>query len=320
MTKKIKSKEVTGSQTLSFIRGIKLGFINFWRNKFLSIATIVVMAIIIFIFNIILAVQFVGDQALKTLSQRVDIVLYLEDSVDFFVAQKITEDLIQIEGVKNVKYTSSEEALDIVGKTHPQTAEFLRKFNLENPLPPSISITTESPEDHAKINEYLTNSEYARYLENYVTEEAPGESVVLSTVAKNLEQISAFVRHIIFWMVFVFIIGGTLIVVNAIQITIFSRKEEIHIMRLVGATYGFMRLPYIFEAILYAVAAVVLSFIILGIIGQSINLDGTNLMALSKDLNLAQIFVLELLVTLALAVISSFSAAEKHIKGNLVLH
>ena len=143
-TKKLKIEDKSGSIFISFFRGIKLGLNNFWRNKFLSMATIIVMAIIIFIFNVILAIQFIGNQALQSLSERVDIVIYLQDDIEYYDATKLTEALKNIDGVKNVKYTSKEEALEIVGKTHPKTAEFLTKFNLKNPLPPSISITTRS--------------------------------------------------------------------------------------------------------------------------------------------------------------------------------
>lgn len=309
-----------GSIFISFFRGISLGITNFWRNKFLSIATITVMAVIIFIFNIILAVQHIGNESINALSERVDIVIYLHEDIDYFTAQKITTQLENVQGVKSVKFTSKEEALDIVSQTHPQTAEFLKKFNITNPLPPSLSITTFSPEDHANVQAFMQQSEFKSFMQNYITEGTSGESVILSSVADNLQNMSTFVRQIIFWMVLVFILGGTLIIVNAIQITIYSRRQEIHIMRLVGATPGFIRLPYVFEAILYAFFAVGLSFLILLAISQSIQLDGSNLWSYYSNLNLSRVFITEIGITIVLAIVSSYTATEQYIKGKLNLN
>lgn len=304
----------------SLSRGLLFGLSNFWRNKFLSFATIIVMAVIILIFNVILAIQHIGNQAMYSLSERVDIVIYLKDNIDFYSAKNLQDTIKEVEGVTTVKYTSKEEALNIVSKTHPKTADFLRKFNLQNPLPPSISITTNSPENHATIQELLQQPEYANLMENYITDEVTGESVILSAVAKNLQNIGKFVKQIIFWMVFVFILGGTLIIVNAIQLTIFHRKQEIHIMRIVGATHNFIRLPYIFEGILYGVSAVILSFIILLAVTDSLHLEQSNFLEYYQNINLMHVFTTELLITVILAVISSFSAVEQNIKGKLQLN
>ncbi len=318
--KKLKMHDGGGNIFIAFIRGLSLGLKNFWRNKFLSFATILVMAIIIVIFNIILAIQFIGNQALQSLSERVDIVIYLRDDTSFYDASQLSDSLKKIGGVKDVKYTSKEEALEIVAKTHPQTAEFLRKFDLRNPLPPSISITTGSAEDHLKIQALLSEDRYRNMLQNYVSEESGGENIILSSVAKNLENISRFVKQIIFWVVFVFILGGTLIIVNAIQLTIYNRRQEIHVMRLVGATPNFIRLPFVFEGLLYAVFAVLLSFMILFWLGQSIHLESTNLWEYSTGMNLQRVIVSELIIAIVLALISSFSAAEQYIKGKLILN
>ncbi len=317
---KFKVNDYSGNFLVSFSRGLRLGFTNFRRNKFLSGATIIVMAVIIFIFNIILGVQFIGNQALKSLSERVDIVIYLQNDIDFFTAKKLTLELENLEGVKSVKFTSKEEALDIISKTHPKTAEFLKKFNLTNPLPPSISITTHSAEDHQTVQNFLNQSEYKNLISTTIPEGAGNESIILSNVAQNLQNISSFIKQIIFWMVLVFILGGTLIVVNAIQITTYSRRQEIHIMRLVGATPNFIRLPFVFEAVLYAIFAIIISFFILVAISGSIHLDQSNLWVYYSNINLARIFTIELIITTILAVVSSFSATEQYIKGKLNLN
>ena len=317
---KLKFRDPGGNIFLTGWRALKLGLANFRRNKFLSIATILVMAVIIFIFNVILAIQFISNQALQALSERVDIVVYLHDDIGYYDATRLKDGLEMIGGVTKVKYTSKDEALQIVAKTHPQTADFLKKFNLNNPLPPSLSIVTSSPDIYPKIQQFLELPENKDLMSNYVAEGLGGENVVISEVAKNLNNISHFVRQIIFWMVLVFVLGGTLVMVNAIQLTIFTRKNEIYIMRLVGATPNFIRLPFIIEGIFYGILSVILSFIILAALGYGIRLEDGNLWDTYGTLHLDSVFAVELIITTFLAVISSFSAVQKYLKGKLTVN
>ena len=300
---------------IAFFRSLRLGATNFWRNKILSLATIVVIAVILFIFNVILAVHFIGNQALRALSERVDIVLYLRDDISFYDAQNLSQQLQNIVGVKTVKYTSKDQALEIVSKTHPKTADFLKKFNLKNPLPPSISITTQSAEDYKTVENFLEQGQYKTLLKNYVAEGGSGESIILSDVAKNLTSISSFVRQVIFWLVLVFVIGGTLVIVNAVQLTIYTRRHEISIMQLVGATPTFIRMPFVFEGILYAVCAVIFSFIFLAFLGKTIQIEDSALWSYYNNLELGKVFTTELGITVILGIISSFAAVQQYIKG-----
>jgi cell division transport system permease protein len=317
---KLKAKDITGNILVSLGRALKLGMANFWRNKVLSIATILVIAIILFIFNIILTIQFIGNQALAAISERVDIVIYLNDDTEFYEVKTLIYDLEKIQGVKQVKYTSKDEALEIVSKTHPKTASFLKKFNLRNPLPPSISIITEKAEDHLAIQNLLQRDAYKKLLQNIVTEGASGESVILSNVAENLYNISNFVKQIIFWIVLVFVLGGTLVIVNAIQLTIYTRRQEIGIMRLVGATLNFIRLPYIFEGMLYGFFAVILSFFILFLLSNTIHIENSNLLTYLEEIELNRLFIIEMLITLVLSVICSGFAVQRYIRGKLTMN
>jgi len=315
---KLQPHDFNSNIFIAFARSLQLGMTNFWRNKFLSLATIGVIAVIIFIFNVILAVHFIGDQALQALSQRVDVLIYLRDDIQWYDAQNLVKDLQKIPGVKTVQFTSKEEALDMMAKTHPQTADFIRKFNIPNPLPPSISIVTLQPEDYKTVQNFLEQGSYKTYMRNYVTEGGTSDSIILSSVANNLVNISNFVRQIIFWLVLVFILGGTLVILNAIQLTIYTRRNEISIMRLVGATPTFIRTPFIFEGILYGICSVFASFIFLFILGKTIQIDNTTLLNYYQSLEFNKVFFAELIVATLLGMMSSFAAVEKHLHGKIM--
>lgn len=277
------------------------------------------MAVILFIFNTILTVYGITNQALQTLGEHVDMVVYLRDDIAFYEAQNLVSALQKVQGVKSVKYTSKEEALAIVSKSQPETADFLKKFNT-NPLPPSISIMVEKPEYYQKIQDFLGKSEFKSSLKNYVVGGTDSENTVLSKVTDNLTRINQFVRQIIFWIVLVFVVGGTLVVINAIQLTIYTRRNEIYIMRLVGATPNFIRLPFIFEGILYSVFAVFLSLTFLYLVGKGINIQDSNLWAFYSNLNLDKVFLAELVITVIIGIISSFTAVQQYLKGKLTVN
>jgi cell division transport system permease protein len=247
----------------------------------------------------------------------VDLVFYLKDGTDYYTANSITDKIRQIPGVKNVEYISKEQALSIISKTYPETAEFLLKFNLKNPLPASVSVTTESAEQQRDVLNSVAKSPYAQYIENNRQQNRVDNQNIIASTAENLININNFVKQLIFWVVFIFIIGGALIVINAIQLTIFTRRNEIFIMRLVGATPNFIRLPFLTEGVCYAVIAVILSFVLLYVTGQALDLESVQILKELGQLNLTNVFLVEVALCALLALISSLATVEKYIKGSL---
>ena len=101
-----------------------------------------------------------------------------------------------------------------------------------------------------------------------------------------------------------FVIGGALIILNALQITIFMRRQEISVMKLVGASHWFVRLPFIIEAIIYGFLAITLSFIMLFILSKNLQIELPNMFGY---------LMVELLITILLSVGSSIIAVHEHL-------
>ncbi|MGL5831559.1 MAG: cell division protein FtsX [Candidatus Altimarinota bacterium] len=318
--KKITTVELKGSPWLSFLRGVQLGLTNLWRNKLLTGATVLVVAIMICIFNIILAVNFISQNALQNLNQKVDLVVYLKDSISTYDSSSMVEEIKQLPGVTKVEFISKEKALDIISKTYPETAEFLVKFNLNNPLPPSISIGTSNAENYQNIITHLENSRFKDFIDQSQENDERSDQNILSSTALNLININNFIKQLIFWVVFIFIIGSSLIVINAIQLTIFMRKSEVFIMRLVGATHNFIRLPFLVEGFAYALLAVTLSFIIFFLASQALGLETLGLLGEINQVDLPKIFVIELALTAILNLISSGTTVQHYLKSKLIIH
>lgn len=291
-------------------KGILLGLHNIWRNKFLSLATIFVIGTIIFIFNVILAVNFIAKEAIQDLSEKIDVVVYLQESTTFSESQNIAEDIKLLEGVVGVSYTSKDNALNQLKLTHPDISLAFEKYELGNPLPASLNVTTEHPKYHQSVADLLNKDKYLAKLSNVVTTGDSSTNTIMTSVSKNLNNVTNFAQQVIFWLIMIFIIGGVLIILNALQITIFNRKKEIEVMKLVGSPRWFIRFPFLIEGIIYGVMAVVISFVMLFILSKNIQLTETN--------QFYSIFFIELAAAVALSVFSSMVAVHEYMGKSLL--
>ncbi|MDP2642295.1 MAG: permease-like cell division protein FtsX [Candidatus Peregrinibacteria bacterium] len=293
-------------------RGFSLAVSNVWRNKFLSVAVIFVIAVILLIFNTILLVNFISQDALSDLNKKIDIVAYLKESTSYEQVISITNDLKNIEGVESATYFSKEDALAQINKLHPDISGAFEKYNLGNPLPASINIKTIHPKYYKTVTEFLSQEKYSTYLSNFEANSSENASLITSA-AQNLVKITNFAGQIIFWLIAIFIVGGALIILNAIQITIFNRKKEIEVMKLVGASYSFIRLPFIIESIIYGLLAIVLSLGMFALITQKIDISSYGISMTFQNSEIIKIIIGEILATIALSVTSSLIAVHEYL-------
>ncbi|MBL4694773.1 hypothetical protein JKY72_05390 [Candidatus Gracilibacteria bacterium] len=301
------------NSSLLIKRAFKLGFQNIWRNKLLSIATIFVIGIIIFIFNVVLAINFISQEALIDLNKKIDVVVYLKESATTSQQQSLIKDLENLEETEAVKFTSKEDALRDMKNKHPNISNVFEKYRLGNPLPSSINIITKSASDHVKLETFLQQDKYIQFLSNIKTNTSNTNNPIISSVSKNLVKLSNFADKITFWIIITFIIGSILIIINALQITIFTRKKEIQIMKLVGASHWFIRLPFMIEAIVYGILSIILSAIMLKIVIANIDISGTNLQDYFSSLAFTKVFLYELVATVIIATLSSIIAVHKQL-------
>jgi cell division transport system permease protein len=299
-----------------FEKSFKLSLSNIWRNKVLSLATIFVTGTILFIFNIILAINFITQSALTDLNKKVDITVYLKETTTEEQAQTIAHELQSIKEIAGVNYTSKAQALAQIKTTHPDLSLSFEKYNLGNPLPASLNITTTNPKYHQAVADFLAQDKYQVYLSNVITNNSNDNNIITS-VSKNLIKLSDFTHQVIFWLIITFVLGGTLIILNALQITIFTRKHEISVMKLVGASHWFIRSPFIIESIIYGVSAVILSFIMFFSLTGKIQIEDTAFWSYYSGINFVLVFLLELIGTILLCIFSSSVAIHEYLKKDL---
>lgn len=217
-------------------------FTSLIRNRWMSLASIgaVASALIILGSFLLLSVNF--DYILKDVESQVEITAYLEDSVDKASISKLNKDLNAINGVKEIKFISKEEAIE---EFKEQVGRELLE-GIENPLPNSFRIKVNDPHEVAAIAEKIerfAGIEEVKY----------GKGIV-----EKLFNIIHWVRIIGMIVMAVFAAVSIFIISNTIRLTVFARRREINIMKYIGATDWFVRWPFLIEGM------------ILGLIGSSL--------------------------------------------------
>lgn len=290
----------------SLRRSARLAFDNLFRNRLLSLATILLMALILLIFNILFGVNLMAQRSIEALEQKVDLIVYLSENADPLLISRLVQKLKEFPEVLEITYTTKEEALESLLIQYAGGLNPVTEYDLENPLPSSLQIVTEKPEDHEDVMTYL---EQASYESLFLDIESRAEN---EAIVANLTQITTFTEKLLLGIVVTFLLGSVLIIANAIHLTLFHRKREIDIMKLVGAPMGFIRAPFVLEGALYGIGSVGIGFVLFVIFIQTIDLS--QIQFLQGKITYGPLLAVQLIAGSLLGMGSSLFALQPYLK------
>lgn len=239
---------------ISFIRVLRSSFQNFWRNIWLSLATLVVMTITLLLMTLLYFANVFGSQVLRTIEQKVDLSATFKDGVSENQIRAVADEISAREDVEDVRVVSSEEALEDFRKRHaddPFIEDSLRELE-SNPLPGSVFIVASEPRFYQNIAAHLQSEKYQPYIEGVNFQD-------LRPVIARMIDIMNTIRNGALVVTVTFAGLVILIMFNTVRLAIYSFREEIDIMRLVGASNWFIRGPFLLEAIFVALLSVAIS-------------------------------------------------------------
>jgi len=295
----------------NFRRLSRISFQNIGRNLLLSTATTVMMGLILFIFNVIMVLNILTQSSLQDLGEKVDLILYISDEASVLEVTEMLQDIESIPIVTSAKYTSKEQALQEFIALYPDKTDPFTVYNLENPLPGNIQIITESPDQHPLVVDYIKESSYGVFLQDVESSDENQEIVA------RLLSVTDFTQKLIIGVTVTFIFGSLLMVINAIHLSIFTRQTEIQIMQLVGAKPSMIRFPFLFEGAFYSLIAVFFSLFLLMFFVEGTNLS--DLASFQENFHPATLIGIEIIVSMAIGILSSTLAINYYLKRTLVL-
>lgn len=247
---------------VTFVRIVKAGMQNFIRNATLAIAAIAVMVITlsIILFSIIANATF--NHTIAQINDKIDISVYLKDDVTEGQKNNLISDLQAIPNVKSVTYLSKEDALAAYKEQNKDNLDLLLAISqADNPLPATIQVKPRDPNKIGDIQAYLDKPE-VKALQSDETSYSGDRKTALD----NITSATRFMREAGLVGVAVFAAVSMLIIFNTIRMAIFNRRDELQIMRLLGASTSFIRGPFIVETVLYGVVSAIISIVLCNVI------------------------------------------------------
>lgn len=243
-------------------RVVRAGFVGFWRNAYVSLASIFALMVALFVIGATMFLDQLLTTSLHALQSKVDINVYFVPTAPQEEIDRLETALEAMPEVEYVTFTSREDALEeyrMKNQNDEVAMQALEELN-ENPLGANLSIQAKDTTHYEKISQYLSEQQAneqpqvpvidnVNYLDNK-------DSIDRLTSIINATEKASFIVMI------VLLVASVLITFNTIRLAIYTAREEIAIMRLVGASNMFIRGPFMLQGFMYGFLAGILALII----------------------------------------------------------
>ena len=244
-------------------RILRTGFFNFWRDSTVSLASVLVMMVTLLVIGLISFSSAILDTTLTELRNKIDINVTFITSANEEDILDIKHTIESLPEVLLVTYVSRDEALALFKARHSSDQSILSALDElgENPLGAVLNIRARDPSQYASVAEFLESGDVLssagltiidriNYFQNKVA-------------IDKLTRIIASADRLGFALALFFAIISVLIAFNTIRLTIYLARDEISVMRLVGASTTYIRGPFVVVGIIYGVVAGLLTLLLL---------------------------------------------------------
>ncbi|MDB5182274.1 MAG: rane protein of unknown function [Candidatus Saccharibacteria bacterium] len=292
---------------------------NFVRNAWLSAAAMAVMIITltIVLFSVIANATF--SYTVQTIRDKIDISVYLKDDVTDTRRNGLITDLKKIQNVRAISYISKDQALKNYININKDNVDLQVAINqTDNPLPASLQIKLNDPDHIESIKTYLEKPEI-KALQSDETSYSGDRKEAIDKIAKA----TSFIRKAGIVGVIIFAFISVLIIFNTIQMAIFNRRDELSIMRLLGAGKWYIRGPFLVESFLIGVSSAVVSIVmcnaVFSVANSTLNASSFGLLDITYAskyfaMHFWNIVGAQLLLGIIIGVGSSFVATQRYLR------
>ncbi len=300
-------------------RIVTAGLRGFYRNRTVSLSSIFILTITLSIITAFFLSRAIFDYTLDQITQKVDVRIYFTTDASETDISDVKAKLMGLPQVKSVVYTSREQALTDFREKHAGDQLTLQALDElgSNPFGASLSVVAKDTSQYQAIADQVSSDTGIL---------GPSSGSVdkinyyqLKDSIDKLNNIIGWTNTVGFWLSMIFILMSCMIVYNTIRLAIFVYRDEIAVMKLVGASNMFIRGPFIVEAILYAFVATVVTLLIywpatIWVTKKTVFFfEGMNIHSYFVT-HFLQLLGLLLLSGIVLAVISSLLAVRKYLK------
>lgn len=246
----------------SLKRIFKSGFVNFWRNGYISLSSMIVMTITLMAIASVVFTGVLLDHTLTELENKVDINVYFVPGVDEEDVLALKDSVEKLPETSSVEYQSEGQVLENFKKRHEDnqiTIAALEELD-ENPLGSQLNISAKSPSQYANIANFLDSQNLSRDGQELI------EKINYHDNKDAIDKLSNIIEtsdRLGFIIAIVVISIAVLITFNTIRLAIFISRDEIGVMRLVGASTSYIRGPFVVTGIMYGIVSGIVALMLL---------------------------------------------------------
>jgi len=236
---------------------LKTAVDNLWSFRSRNFISVLIISFSFLVIGIFLSLSnnllYMGQQ----LSNNLAISFFLEPGIKTADLENIKSEILASGLVEQITFVSSEDALSRFRSNFPELKEILNNLQ-SNPFPPSFEVRLKK--NHQNLPATLYFMEKIRRLKGVIDVQFNQEWV------EKMESLSRIVRAVGFFLGSILILASFFIISNVVRLNVFARKNEIEILRLVGATNTFIRIPFLVEGLVLGLLGSLVSLLILALL------------------------------------------------------
>lgn len=243
-------------QWITFMRMCRYGINNFSRNAWLTIAATAVMTITLLVVFVTLAARNVLLDTIEDIRNKVDMSIYVKTDTTENNVKAIEANLKKLSTVKSVMYISPEQAKQEFAESNKKDANTLTALNeADNVLPGTFRVKIADINDTSQLQHFTETDSI--YKANANPDRPPSFAGQRKEAIQSIGSSVVFAQNAGLIASVVFVVISSLIIFNTIRMAIFNRRDEIQMMKLIGADRSFIRGPFVVEAIMYGFIAAI---------------------------------------------------------------
>lgn len=300
-------------------RVINTGIVNFIRNISLALAAMAIMVVTLTIVLFSVIINYTFSHTITQITDKINISVYLNNNDTKAQTTSLIKDIKQLPNVQSVQYLDQAQVLAEYIKQNASNQQLIQAVNeTNNPLPPTIIIKPSNLNNLASIKNFLSKPQI-----NALQTAPPSYSGQEKQAIDRITHATNVLQEIGVAAVAIFAVVSVLIIFNTIQMAIFNRRDEIQIMRLLGAGTWYIRGPFIVESIIYGILSAIVSVLI---INESFQASSATLQASSLglldigyankffDSRFLQLLTIEVGLGIVIGAVSSLIATRRYLK------
>ncbi len=293
------------------------GWQGFIRNGWLSFIAVLTLSFSVMAISVLGVLNSVNKQVQKNLENKLDLAVFFKDAVPEEQVVDFIQQVSKRTDVKEVTYIDKDEARAKFLEENATDEALITAVNdLENPFPRFVRVQADAPSTLAKLDEFANQESYKEIVESTSYQQT-------KDVVANFVNTAKFTRLNSIVITAFFILYSVIVVFNMIRLAIFSRREEVEIMRIVGATNHLIRWPFVFEGLIFGVLGALISLMLLWVASKWESGQLVRYFSITNELSLPSglyrqyfgvLFWSNIMASVLLAATASYLAVRRYLR------